>query len=299
MSIYSNFISYISNKITINLFKQRLPIRYILFNYLYKKFVINSSINNDEIFQFHKSGFVKLNLNFEKEINIFKNKFYFKDEINKKKRNYFSMKQSDEKEFIKAIFKKLRPTITLLEEYFNCDIIVPSIMPFRIHDIKDIEKIKGEEFYSENFHQDGYIMIYNKIFINMMDIRNEDGPLEVIPLENRKSFFNDFNYKDRHNYKSNGNQNLIFRNTGKIGDCTLLSSPQVIHRAGIPKNFRDVIQIILLAVPKKFSNKYNLSNTDNITGHPPGIKKISKPSTYLELISFFYEILKIKKVRIN
>ena len=90
-------------------------------------------------------------------------------------------------------------------------------MPFRIHDIKDIEKIKGEEFYSENFHQDGYIMIYNKIFINMMDIRNEDGPLEVIPLENRKSFFNDFNYKDRHNYKSNGNQNYwLFEHNGRV-----------------------------------------------------------------------------------
>ena len=105
-------------------------------------------------------------------------------------------------------------------------------------------------------------MTYNKIFINLMDINENDGPLEIIPRENRNLFIKSFNYKHRRNYNLHGDKSLIKKNIGKLGDCCLFSSPQIFHRAGVPEDYRDNMQIILVTVPRYFSD--GLDKIDHI-----------------------------------
>ena len=92
-----------------------------------------------------------------------------------------------------------------------------------------------------------------------------------------------------------GNQNLIYKNSGKIGDCTLFSSPQVFHKAGVPKNHRDVIQIILMTIPKKYSYQLNIDNYKNIfSGNENNIMKLAKPYNILNLTKLFIIFIKEK-----
>ena len=288
-------INFLSLKTSLFLFKQRLPLGYVLFNYLYKKIIVNSDLNDNEISEFHKSGFVKLNLNLKNEINSFKDKFFFKEEEKDvTKRNKFYLKDIDQKNFLTEIQKKLKPTISMLEKYFNCDVFISDIVPFRIYHVEGSNNLK-KEFYANNFHQDGYLMIYNKIFINMMDVNEEDGPLQLVSLKNKKQFFRSFKYKNRDDYDPYGNQNLIYKNSGRIGDCTLFSSPQVIHKAGVPKNYRDLIQVILMTIPKKYSYQLNIDNYKNVfSGNEKNIMKLAKPYNMINLAKLFIIFVKEK-----
>ncbi len=293
---FYKLINYLSVKTSLLLFKQRLPLGYVLFNYLYKKIIVNNISFNDEISDFHKSGFVKLKLNLKNEINFYKDKFFFKDEEKDvTKRNKFYLNDTDQKNFLNQLEEKLKPTISTLERYFNCDVFISDIVPFRIYHVEGSDNLK-KEFYANNFHQDGYLMIYNKIFINMMDVNEDDGPLQLVPLNNKKEFFKSFKYKNRDDYDPFGNQNLIYKNSGSIGDCCLFSSPQVIHKAGIPKNYRDLIQIILMTIPKKYSYQLNIDNYKNVfSGNEKNIMKLAKPYNMLNLIKLFIIFIKEKR----
>ena len=296
LGLYEMFNN-ISKKISLLLFKQRLPISYIIFNALFKKFIVNKSISNDDILRFHKSGFVKLkNIDLKDEIEEYKNKFFIKEEDKKDltKRIKFSLDDKDKKDFAIKIKKKLSPLIDNLKSYFSCDVFISDILPFRIYHIEDENNLEKES-YANHFHQDGYLMIYNKIFINLMDIEEQDGPLQIIPIENKSAFFKSFKYKDRNNYNVFGNQDLIYKNTGKIGECCLFSSPQVFHKAGIPKNFRDLIQIIIVTIPKKYSNGvYVEDDIELFKGNENNIMKISKPYKLKNLLKLFLIFLKEK-----
>ena len=73
-----------------------------------------------------------------------------------------------------------------------------------------------EEHFAEHFHQDSYLMTYSKIHVNLMDVTEDDGPLEIIPIENRSAFIKSFNYKDRYNYNFFGDKKLI-KKIPKVG----------------------------------------------------------------------------------
>jgi len=128
-----------------------------------------------------------------------------------------------------------------------------------------------------------------------MDVNNEDGPLEIIPIENKKSFFKSFKYKDRHNYDTSGDQNLIYKNTGEIGECFLFSSPQIFHRAGVPKYFRDIIQIIIVTIPKNHSEGIKLEDEVKLfEGNEKNIMKVSKPYGLMSLLRLYTIFFKRK-----
>ncbi len=278
--------NYISRKLSLIIFNQRLPLSYIIFNKLYKKFIVSNKIEDDDILKFHNSGFVKLNIDLKSEVEEYKDKFFIKekDKEDTSERVKFSLNDQDKKNFVIKVKKKLYPLIYKLENYFNCDVFISDIFPFRIYHVEDENNLE-KEAYANHFHQDGYLMIYNKVFINLMDINDEDGPLQIIPIENKDSFFKSFKYKDRNNYNVFGDQNLIYKNIGKIGECCLFSSPQVFHRAGVPKTHRDLIQIILVTIPKKYSEGvYIKDEIELFKGNEKNIMKISKPYNLINII---------------
>jgi hypothetical protein len=289
-------ISFNDKKFAVKFFNQRLPLIYILFNFLYRKLVVNYKIDDKEIKQFHSSGFTKIDISLKKEIEEYKDKFVLNnEELNKnEKKVNFELNNIDKKELSIKIKKKLLPFIIKLEDYFNCDVIISDITASRNYNHNDALNLDIDHF-ANHFHQDSYMMTYNKIFINLMDVNEDDGPLEVIPRENRNSFVKSFNYKDRFNYNLFGDKNLIRKNIGKIGDCFLFSSPQVFHRAGVPKNYRDNMQIILVTIPKKYSE--GLDKIDDIKlfqNNYQLYQKFTKPYSILKVIKLFFTLLRYK-----
>ena len=139
------------------------------------------------------------------------------------------------------------------------------------------------------------MMTYNKIFVNLMDIDENDGPLEIIPRENRNSFVKSFNYKDTNDYNPFGDKTLIKKNVGKIGDCCLFSSPQIFHRAGVPKNYRDNMRVILVAIPKKISKELNKIDNEKLFENNFEIfQKFTKPYSIIKVIRLFFTHLNHK-----
>lgn len=292
----SNYINLNSKKFSVKYFDQRLPFIYILFNFLFRIFIVNLKTKDNEILQFHNSGFIKIDISLKDEIIEFKNKFFINKQKNQNKKKIPLELNDDHKIIlITKIKKKLSPFFKKLEKYYNCDCIISDVLMWRNYSFDNKNSFKDNEHYAEHFHQDSYLMIYSKIFINLMDVTETDGPLEIIPREDRTKFVKAFNYKDRHDYNFFGDHSLIKKNTGKVGDCFLFSSPQIFHRAGVPKNHRDMIQLIIVALPKKLSKK--LKEIDEIklfNNNYEHFQKFTKPYSILKVIKLFFIFLKHK-----
>ena len=104
--------NYISRKLSLIIFNQRLPLGYIMFNTIYKKYIVNKKIEDDEILKFHNSGVVKLNINLKNEIEEYKDKLFIKEEDKEdtSKRVKFSLNNQDKKDFVKKVKKKTYST---------------------------------------------------------------------------------------------------------------------------------------------------------------------------------------------
>jgi hypothetical protein len=290
------YINFNNKKFSVKFFNQRLPLIYILFNYLYRKLVVNSKLDDQEIKKFHNSGFTKINISFKKEIKEYKDKLFLNNQELKenKKRVILELSENDRKDLSIKIKQKLLPFIKKLENYFNCDVIISDIMAFRNYNHTDALNLNKEHF-ANHFHQDSYMMTYNKIFINLMDISEEDGPLEIISREDKANFIKSFNYKDRNNYNLFGDKTLIKKNTGKIGDCFLFSSPQVFHRAGVPKDYRDNMQIILVTIPKKYSEGLDKIDDEKLFENNYDLfQKFTKPYSITKVIRLFFILFRYK-----
>lgn len=290
-------LSKIQNKLSVKLFNQRLPFAYLLFNYFYRKIIINKqTLKDKDILDFHNLGYVKLNVDFSECIKKYKNSFFLKKNNDLKKKLLLDLNDKDKYNFVLDIKKKLLPELKKYETYFNCNLVISEIRAFRNYYHKDKNSLKIEH-YANHFHQDGYIMTLNKIFVNLMNIFEDDGPLELVPLNNRARFVKNSNYKDRNNYNLNFDKSLIVKNTGNIGSALMFSSSQIFHRAGVPKNYRDTLQIILINVPKNKNIK--LDNFDYKKLYSDNLKdfsKLSKPYNIFNILNLFFNFYKNKKI---
>lgn len=290
----SNLINSISLKISILLFDQRVPLSYIFFNKLYKILIIKKDIINEEIYNFHYNGFEKLKININEGLIKFKNNLSILENDNGNnnykinKRQYFKIDQNKKVEFKSFLEKSFASTINRLSSYYKSEVNIESIKFFRINH-EDNSEMNNKEVYSNYFHQDAYLFTYIKIFVNLMDISETDGPLEIISINDRSKFIKKFKYKDRNNYKYI-KDDIIYKNTGKAGDCFLFSSPQCFHKAGIPSKYRDILQVILVASPK-LSHKNSKSLQEKDLFENDKIISLTKPYSVYSTIKLFIEHL--------
>ena len=92
-----------------------------------------------------------------------------------------------------------------------------------------------------------------------------------------------------------GDKTLIKKNIGKIGDCCLFSSSQIFHRAGVPKNYRDNMQITLVTIPKRFSEKLcNIDDENLFEKNYEHFQKFTKPYSIIKTIKLFFTLFKYK-----
>ena len=61
-------INSLSIKISILVFNQRLPLKYIFYNFIFRLFIAKQNRNNLMIKNFHENGYSKLNVNVKDEL---------------------------------------------------------------------------------------------------------------------------------------------------------------------------------------------------------------------------------------
>ncbi len=157
---------------------------------------------------------------------------------------------------VNNLLKTNKSLISSLNAYFKSNFIIAEINIYRN---KYFNKSENIELINENFHCDHYKKIMLKLFINLSEVKKQNGPLEIFTKHNTKKIIQN-GYYDRNNYgnakKILEDQNLKFINTGNIGESLLCATTECLHRASIPllNHHRDIMAVTLF---KDFSKNFN------------------------------------------
>lgn len=239
------------NIFSFKLFHNRLPFFYNLFNIFFESNILNKNLikldDYKEIRSLFLNGYSKLDLQLGKNFENLKKKLY-EQEIKKNSKNQYRFKINDEiSKIIKKIYYSEITKITQkLENFYNSKIIPAEIYIARNYKFEDLQN----EYYSHKLHMDGYVCTYLKLFINISDVNENNGPLHVVSKKDSKHLIKKLKYKDRNNYNSDKNIDYI-KHTGQSGSVFICNTTQCFHRAGVPKDkfTRDMMTITLVAIP--------------------------------------------------
>ena len=112
---------------------------------------------------------------------------------------------------------------------------------------------------------------------------------------------NIFKYSSRSLEKEKKIKSKIFKNISPIGSGLLISTPQCLHKAGIPEKnyYRDMLNLVFCAYPNTEDDIFYYANEDNTTwGYhktPSNLVKIfGKPYGYKKLVYLYKKFLKNK-----
>ncbi len=274
---------------------------YSLFNYLYNKYVVNLKEADDEIKVFHKNGYLKPNLNFKDEVaklietldenRSIKNKGYIQFLLDENSINIIrNILKSSKFQILKNKFEK----------YFNLKMyLINAVVQRNLPLDKEIEH--KTNVYSNNYHVDYYIMNYFKMFINLQDVDETQGPMNLYSKKNSKKFISLNNYKNRTKYNLNNEKELgVIKNTGSMGDLFVCSTPQCLHRASSPEKGkkRDMLFLSFAVTSESDNSSQDLLSFENnfyddIWSHGTHLKKnLCKPKSARKQLYLFKQFIK-------
>lgn len=296
----------INKSFGVKLFKNPNTLNYNLFNFFYKKFIADKN-NEDQLIAYHNLGYIKPNID-SKNLAIFLSNKIKSNNVKKIKEisndysTAFEIDDEMKKEIKNHLYDNFKDVIGALKRYYKNDIAVLNVQIKRNYGIKDVgyysqkERNKKFEYFNMYYHCDYYTMNYFKLFINLQDISLSDGPLTFYSINDTKKFVLKSKYKSRNSYNTLSLDNEI-KNSGKLGDCLILNTPQCIHKAGIPKygNYRDVLFVNFVALPKKIDDIFYFEKDyeDEVWGLSRSlVKKYSKPKSLRETIKLYKDFKK-------
>ena len=295
----------INKSFGIKLFKNPNTLNYNLFNFFFKKNIVD--VNEKSLGLYHDLGYMKPNVNSKEIAKFLSEKIQSPNikKIQKLSNQYSSVFEIDDEMRSKIknhLLYNFKEVINALKRYYKNDIAVINVQIKRNFGIEDTsyyskkQREKKFEHYNMYFHCDYYTMNYFKLFINLQDISLNDGPLTFYTIKDTKKFVSKSNYRDRNYYDDLTFDNEI-KNCGKIGESLILNTPQCIHKASIPKigNYRDVLFINFVAVPEKIDNifHYEKEYEDDVWGTSKKLaKKYSKPKSFRQTLNLYNEFKK-------
>ena len=137
----------------------------------------------------------------------------------------------------KAIQDYLGTNFKIKHSYYN-----------RTYNIPDY--LETYDVYSNIWHldsHDGFKLL--KIFVLLHDTSDDDGPFYFLERKDTIKYWNKL--KDRYSGFKQNIENKIMKFdeekkfTGKKGDYLIINTSTCMHRASIPKNHRDMVQILI------------------------------------------------------
>jgi hypothetical protein len=257
----TNLLDQANYKLGNSFFKNGNLLSYNLFNFFFKKNICNKKyLQDDRIKSYYENGFAKLK---SASVNSIDNLNHLLIKYNPNifpKKNYcYVYKINDEilakvKDFIEH---EIIDSIKIFEKYYNLKIILADAHVSRNY---SLPSKKDMEYYSNYFHCDGYNYNLFKVFVNLEDIDETQGPLTLVKKDKRDIFFQLSNYKNRNNYRDNDIKinECLYKNTGKKGDIFLCSTTELLHKAGdiMPGKSRTILFLEFIAYP--FDENINL-----------------------------------------
>lgn len=143
-----------------------------------------------------------------------------------------------------------------IKDYLGDKVLYEKVTFFRNYNFD--KRFSAFDIYSNVWHQDshdGNKLL--KIFLLMHDVEDDDGPLRWLDEENTKKNWNEL--ADRWSFKKLKKVN-IFENenylTGRTGTYCIIDTSRCVHRAGIPKVKRDIIQLTLYPSWRKKDERF-------------------------------------------
>ena len=288
MKLYQ-ILNGISKFFSLRFFHAGLPVSYYIFNKIFDKKIINKNIENKNLQEFNKNGFVKLDINFKPEVDLIKKNIKFINPDGKRQSYIINVNVRDQ--FKVMLLNKLKPLIGDLQDYYNSNIVVSNVFAWRTNYADKLEA-KNNMLYANHYHNDGYLMTYFKLFINLMDVDETDGPLHIVYKNKKKEFFKHANYRNQKNYIDIENDKLIYKNTGKEGESFLFSSPECMHKAGVPKKHRDTMEIIFIA---NTNDNLKSEDIDIFEKNDTIVMSTTKPYTLMKVFRTLMEHFDYKK----
>lgn len=288
MKLYQ-ILNGISKFFSLRFFHAGLPVSYYIFNKIFDKKIINKNIENKNLQEFNKNGFVKLDINFKPEVDLIKKNIKFINPDGKRQSYIINVNVRDQ--FKVMLLNKLKPLIGDLQDYYNSNIVVSNVFAWRTNYADKLEA-KNNMLYANHYHNDGYLMTYFKLFINLMDVDETDGPLHIVYKNKKKEFFKHANYRNQKNYIDIENDKLIYKNTGKEGESFLFSSPECMHKAGVPKKYRDTMEIIFIA---NTNDNLKSEDIDIFEKNDTIVMSTTKPYTLMKVFRTLMEHFDYKK----
>ena len=290
---------YVNSNFGKYLFKNPNTLYYNFFNKLHLNLIANKHSENEEIKQYLQKGFFKTKIN-SKEFCEYISSEIEKQPVNSKN-SFYNFEINDQmKEQIKNhINTEYKPVLKELEKFYNSKISVANIEIKRNFHIE--ENIK-KEVYSNYYHVDAYVYNHFKMFINLMDVDIDKGPLHIYSKNNTKKFMKLNNYKNRNNYVNEDLKDDLVANTGKIGESFIANTTECLHRAGVVQkgNHRDILFITFITIPEPVKDKendffyYEEKYPDAIWNYGNEVIKIAKPQSLRKTIKLFLNYYKNK-----
>lgn len=275
------------------LFRSLLPLSYNIINKrLYKK--IKNHPISDSPNDLLDKGFVVVDKKFPMvadKINeqIGKEKLA-NSEVKEKPVYYYKINDELKKVIRDFINYELKEIIADLASIYKMPIYVANITLRKTNHF-DSE----EEKYNNYFHNDIYLGNHLKLFFNLHDMNEENGPTVIIPSLITKKILS---YKNRFAKRGmivkNDQGKKFFVNNLKKGNLIICNTCECLHRASIPKKneSRDILTLTLVAYPNKndkdifyYENEYK---NEIWNGNSNLAKKLAKP--YLSNLFHFYKI---------
>ncbi len=270
-----------------------------LYNYASKKFIFGKKITG-EVEEFIKKRYQKIG--YADKIFLTKIKEECLKQLpngGEKARFEFSINEKILENIKNIINKNCINYLNELENYYKASIKLSWVEITRNYNFDT-----NDEKYSNFFHTDAYTNDFFKIFINLQDVNEEHGPLEIVEKKYSKKFLKFMNINNKRRVINFKNDNVLksylYKNQGYEGEILICDTTDLIHRAGVPEKnkFRDIIFLEFVVIPfEKNDNKdiYSFENLnkdiyldkDNFFS-----KKIGKPTG---LKNLFIKFLKKKR----
>jgi hypothetical protein len=296
MKIIYNFIDKINYNLGLLLFKNSNLFSLNLYKYFYKKNICNLNLlSNGFINSYYQNGYSKLGSASPNHIEELKHLLSLqKPTINEEYLFHYKITPEIYEIIKKILNNDLKKKLNLIEKYYNNKLFLAFLTISRNYPSQKIE-----ESYSNFFHTDGYVYNMFKIFINLHDVNEENGPLTLVKKEYATDFLKKFKYKNRDAYQKSEKENsdIFYKNIGKSGEMFLCSTTELIHRAGDPasEHHRDMVFLNFVASPTYQKDLSLLQYQDKLYNDSL-IKKLSKIKGLKNLISFYKKNLKEKLI---
>ena len=132
----------------------------------------------------------------------------------------------------------------IVQDYYQSYLTVKHLDAWRNHHVPE-DVLQETEIYSDSWHCDGMVTDVVKLFVNLSDVTEDDGPFHILSRDASRQLVNDGYERNRDAMPDRHvDEEHVTRATGPAGTAMICTTWNCFHRAGHIEagNTRDIIQ---------------------------------------------------------